>query len=120
AVNALAEFAGAGPVCLHSLDLSVGSPEAREGAAYLARVRTLIAAAGVDVISDHLAYSRVAGVALPQFAPLWRVEESLDLVVANVDYLQQTLGVQLALENIALTFDPGGEIGTMAFIREVS
>jgi uncharacterized protein (UPF0276 family) len=37
-----------------------------------------------------------------------------------VDYLQQTLGVQLALENIALTFDPGGEIGTMAFIREVS
>jgi uncharacterized protein (UPF0276 family)/alpha-ketoglutarate-dependent taurine dioxygenase len=120
AIDAMATFASQGPVTLHSLDLSVGSPQAQEDPERLKRIRALIEAAGASEISDHLGYSRITRRGLPHFAPLWRVAETLEIVVHNVAYLQDVLSARLGLENIALSFDPGGEIGTAEFLNEVA
>jgi uncharacterized protein (UPF0276 family) len=119
AARSMAVFATGSPLTVHSLDLSVGSSQAREQPERLAERRHLLALAGVDVISDHLAFSRVPGRCLPHFAPVWRVEECVDLVAANVTFLQEVLGARLALENVALPFDPGGDVGTAEFLNEL-
>ena len=119
ALGGMRSFAEAAPIVLHSIDLSVGSEAARHDER-LARKGEILRASGVNLLSDHCAFSRVDGGSLPHFAPLWRLEEVLELVVGNVDYLQAELGLQLALENIALIFDPGGDIGTAEFLNEVA
>ena len=118
-VAALGRFAGVGPVVLHSVDLSVGSPAARARPERIRSLRAVVEAAGVDELSDHMAFSRVDDRSLHDFVPLWRVEEQLELVVANVDWLQHELGVRLGLENVSALFDPGGEIGWAEFANEV-
>ena len=119
ALVGMRRFAETGPVCLHSLDLSIGSPIATERPLHLQEVRALIKAAGVDEIGDHLSLSRIGETRTHDFVPLWRVEEQLELVVRNVDHVQHALGVPLALENVASFFDPGGDIGAAEFSNEV-
>jgi uncharacterized protein (UPF0276 family) len=119
AVQELAELAEQSPVVFHSVDLSVGSSEALADRERLARLRHLLAAVGAQDVSDHLCFTRVAGRALGHFVPLWRVEEALDLTAANVERLQETLGVRLALENIAPIFDPGGEMTVAEFLNRL-
>ncbi|MGX1095949.1 uncharacterized protein (UPF0276 family) [Streptomyces albogriseolus] len=106
-------------VVMHSVGLSVGSPQATADPDQLKRMRRLLAVAGAPDLSDHLAFSRTSGCSLGHFVPQWRVEESLELTAANVRRIQDALGVQLALENIALTFDPGGELTTAEFLTEL-
>lgn len=116
---AMARFADVTPVTLHSLDLSLGSPAALGRPLHLEEVRAVVEAAGADELSDHLGYSRVDERRLHDFAPLWRVEEQLDLFVRNVDHVQHVLGVPLAIENVAGLFDPGGDIAHHQFANEV-
>jgi uncharacterized protein (UPF0276 family) len=116
----LRSFASTAPVALHCLTLSIGSPDCLSDVDRLEGVGRLAAAAGVDHVSDHLAISRVGSRPLPHFVPLWRTEEQLDVVIANVTEVQERIGVRLVLENPAMMLDPGGEIATFAFLNEVS
>jgi uncharacterized protein (UPF0276 family) len=114
-------FASVGPISLHSLDLSVGSrPEGPEQAEHVAAMAKIVRAAGVDEVSDHLGFSRFRGRSLGHFAPLWRVEEQVQIVVDNVDRLQHQLGCRLVLETIAMDFDPGGDLTTAELLNEVT
>ncbi len=74
---------------------------------------------GATELSDHLAYSRVEGRRLHDFAPLWRVEEQVDLLCGNIDFVQDQLGVRLVLENVACLFDPGGDVTASQLANEV-
>lgn len=115
----LARFAALDPIALHSLGLSVGSVGCLADADRIDGTRRLVAAAGVDHVSDHLAVAEVEGRRLPQFFPLWRIEEQLELVVENVDRLQHRLGVRVILENPSMLLDPGGDLTTAQFLNEV-
>jgi uncharacterized protein (UPF0276 family) len=115
----LSALAGDSAVVWHSVDLSVGSLEAIADRERLVRMRRLLATVGAQELSDHLCFTRVADRAFSHFVPLWRVEEALDLTAANVDRLQETLGVRLAVENIAPIFDPGGELTVAEFLNEL-
>ena len=119
AVRAMGVFADGAPLALHSLDLSVGSSPDRDDRDRLKRIGMLVASAGVTEISDHLGYSRSGGRSLGHFLPIWRVQGALEVASAKIDYLQDALGVRLALENIALPFDPGGEMTTAEFLNEL-
>jgi uncharacterized protein len=112
-------LAARSPVVMHSVGLSIGSPQATGDPERLERMRRLVAIAGAPDLSDHLAFSRTSARSLGHFVPQWRVEESLELTAANVRRIQDALGVRLALENIALIFDPGGELTTVEFLNEL-
>lgn len=113
----LARFARVTPITLHCLTLSVGSEATAETVAHARVVADLVRAAGVDHVSDHLAFSRLGVATLPHFVPLWRTEDQLELVVHNVDRTQAQLGVQLLLENPASPLDPGGDMSTPEFFN---
>lgn len=117
--RAAATCAATGPLSLHSIDLSLGSPAARARPKHLEEIREVMAVTEVDEISDHLAYSRVDDRRLHDFAPLWRVEEQVDLLVENVEFVQERIGGRLVLENVASLFDPGGDLTPAEFSNEV-
>lgn len=106
-------------VVVHSVDLSLGSPEATADKAVLSNMRSVLTATGAHELSDHLGFTRVSGRSLGHFEPIWRVEESLRLIAHNIARLQDALGVRIALENIACTFDTGGEMTTAEFLNEL-
>jgi uncharacterized protein (UPF0276 family) len=106
-------------VVIHSVDLSVGSPEATTDARILGNMRCLLKAVGASELSDHLGFTRVAGVSLGHFQPIWRTQEALDLIAENIMRLQDSLDVRIALENIAPLFDPGGEMTVAEFLNEL-
>ena len=112
--------AAMGACTLHSTDLTLGSPDARSRPEHLAEIRQVLAAMACDEVSDHFAYTRVDGRRLHDFAPLWRVEEQVDLLCDNVDYVQHELDARLVLENVACLFDPGGDLTPSQLANEVS
>jgi uncharacterized protein len=115
----LGRFARVTPITLHCLTLSVGSEVSADAIERAEAVGALVRAAGVDHVSDHLAFSRVGATTLPHFVPLWRTEEQLELVAQNVDRIQTQLGVQLLLENPASPLDPGGDMSTAEFLNQL-
>jgi len=115
----LGRFARVTPITLHCLTLSVGSEVSADAIERAEAVGALVRAAGVDHVSDHLAFSRVGATTLPHFVPLWRTEEQLELVAQNVDRIQTQLGVQLLLENPASPLDPGGDMSTAEFLNRL-
>jgi len=117
--RAAATCAGSGPLRLHSIDLSLGSPAARARPRHLEEIREIMRITCVDEISDHLAYSRVGDRRLHDFAPLWRVEEQVDLLAENVEWVQERIGGRLVLENVASLYDPGGELTGAEVANEV-
>jgi uncharacterized protein len=115
----LAEMANRGPVAIHSVGLSLGTTTSATDPERLTRIGRALRAAGASEFSDHLAFSRIDGIAMEHFAPIWRVEETLRTVVDNVNRIQDFLGVRLALENVAPIVDLGGELTVAGFLNEV-
>lgn len=104
---------------LHAIGLSLGSVGIRERSLFLEEISAVLKVMGVTEVSDHLAFARVDDVRMHDFAPLWRVEEQLDLFAENVAWVQDRLGVRLSVENVATLFDLGGDMTAAAFANEV-
>jgi uncharacterized protein (UPF0276 family) len=104
---------------LHGINLSLGSPAARSLPRHMEEIGRIIRVMEADVISDHISFCRVDDERLHNFVGLWRIEEQLDLFIENVEWVQEKLGVRLALENVAPLFDPGGEMSEAEFAAEV-
>ena len=83
---------------LHGVGLSLGSADGL-CAAHLERLSHLIQCYAPGLISDHLSWSSVEGVHLPDLLPLPYTEESLQVVTRNLDHAQTALKRNLLVEN---------------------
>ncbi len=105
------------PLSLHGVSLSLGSADGVDAGA-LAALARLVREIEPALVSEHLAWSRFGGTYLPDLLPLPRTRESLDLVAANVERVQDALGRTIAVENpshyLALDEHEFGEIEFLA------
>ncbi len=94
------------PISLHGVGLSIGGAEPLN-TAHLDRLAALIDRFDPAVFSEHLAWSRHAGVYFSDLLPLPWTVATLDRVCAHIDQVQTRLGRSLLLENPAtyLEFD---------------
>lgn len=86
------------PVALHGVGLSLGSADGLD-LAHLDRLAALAEQIEPRFVSEHLAWSGVAGRYLNDLLPLPYTEETLALVVAHVDQVQTRLGRPILVEN---------------------
>ena len=86
------------PVSLHSVGLSLGSPQGVDGR-HLARVVNLAERIDPGLMSEHLAWGAVDHDFLADLLPLPLTEESLDVVCRNVDLIQTALKRPILMEN---------------------
>lgn len=108
------------PVSLHGVGLSLAGDE-RPDAVHLARLRRLVDRCEPFLVSEHLAWSRKAGVYYPDLLPVLRTKEALDRICGHVDEVQQALGRTLLIENpTAYLPFRGHELGEVEFLSEMA
>jgi len=88
------------PLAMHGVSLDIGGsdPLDRDYLRALARLARRVRPA---LVSDHLCWTRHAGVHLHDLLPLPCNEETLRHVAARVRQVQDALGTQLVLENVS-------------------
>jgi uncharacterized protein (UPF0276 family) len=86
------------PISVHSVGVSVGSAGGIDRA-HLKRIRALVDAIDPVLVSGHLAWSTHEGDYLNDLLPLPYNNESLRLIGAHVDEVQQGLGRPYVVEN---------------------
>jgi uncharacterized protein len=98
ALRRLEAIRGQYPVSLHGVGLSLGSAEGID-ATHLARLKDLTARIEPALVSEHLSWSVSDGIYLNDLLPLPYTEETLAVVAANVERVQQALGRAILVEN---------------------
>ena len=96
--SSLLEIASSHPLSLHAVGLSLGSPSGPEEC-HLSRLSELVNALRPALLSDHLSWSAVDGIHLPDLLPLPYTEEALRVVVRNIHLVQDRLRQRLVVEN---------------------
>lgn len=86
------------PVSLHATGLSLGSADGIDED-HLAAIAGLANRIQPGLISDHLSWSTLGGVHLPDLLPLAYTREALDILVRNIDRAQTSLGREILIEN---------------------
>jgi uncharacterized protein len=94
----LLEIATNQPLSLHAVGLSLGSLSSPEES-HLEQLRELVNALRPALVSDHLSWSAVDGIHLPDLLPLPYTEEALGVVVRNIHVVQERLRQRLVVEN---------------------
>ncbi|MFY8093706.1 MAG: DUF692 domain-containing protein [Niveispirillum sp.] len=89
------------PVSFHSVALSLGAADGVDKD-HLARLRALYDRFQPAMVSDHLAWTGLAGTHIPDLLPLPLTGETLDIVATNVSRAQDALGRRLLVENPSL------------------
>ena len=87
------------PLALHGMSLNVGSAEG-VNRMYLAQLSRLAEQIEPFIISDHLSWMGNSKQYLHNLLPLPYTYETLDILSANIDLVQNVLRRPLALENI--------------------
>lgn len=107
------------PISVHTVGISIGSADGIDRQ-HLTRLRALVEAIDPVLVSGHLAWSTHAGAYLNDLLPLPYHEESLRLVVRQLQEVQDALGRPYLVENPASYM--GFRTSTMtevAFLHEV-
>jgi uncharacterized protein (UPF0276 family) len=99
----------------HGINLSIGSADGVDER-YIDALAELIERMRPPYWSEHLSYSRVAGVEIGHLSPLPRTHEALEAVRRNVQIVRRRIGVPLVLENIAAMVDVGGDMSEAEFL----
>ena len=116
----LADVAGDARVVAHGVTLSIGTYEGMSDT-YLHLLDELFTAVDVAWHSEHLAYTRAAGIVLGNFLDLPRTGEALDLIAGRIALIRARYGRPFLLENIArLLPDPGGDHSYAGFLDAVA
>ena len=89
---------------LHAVGLSLGSADGVSDK-HLARLSELITRYAPGLVSDHLSWSSIEGVHLPDLLPLPYTEEALAVVTRNLDRAQSALKRTLLVENPSTYFE---------------
>lgn len=98
AAELLIDIARDYPISIHSVGVSIGSAGGIDRA-HLGRVRTLAHRINPIFVSGHLAWSTHAGEYLNDLLPLPYTMDTLRIVSAHVDEVQDTLGRRYLVEN---------------------
>jgi uncharacterized protein len=94
----LQDIAADYPLSLHAVGLSLGSTSCPDDS-HLSRLRALVNVLRPILVSDHLSWSAVDGVHLPDLLPLPYSEEALGVIVKNIHTVQDRLRRRLYVEN---------------------
>lgn len=86
---------------IHGVGLSLGCADGLDER-HLGRLREVVQRFQPELVSEHLAWTGIGGAYLNDLLPLPYTEESLDVVVANVDRAQSVLQRPLLIENPSL------------------
>lgn len=86
------------PISVHGVGLSLGSSESID-ARHLERLAALVGRIEPMLVSEHLSWSVAGGVYLNDLLPLPYTEESLAIVAANVERVQDRLRRRVLIEN---------------------
>jgi uncharacterized protein (UPF0276 family) len=86
------------PISLHGVGLSLGSFEGLDQA-HLERIRRVAERVEPGLMSEHIAWSVVAGTYLADLLPLPMTEEALHVVCRHVDQTQNYLKRRILVEN---------------------
>jgi len=107
------------PMAMHGVALSIGSvagPDAR----YLEQITALARRIDPLWISDHLCWTGVHGRQIHDLLPLPYTDESLRVVVRNVERVQDALGRRILLENVSSYLEyADSAMPEWEFLREV-
>ena len=108
------------PLLIHGIGLSLGSADGLDPAR-IDHFAELVQVAQPPWVSEHIAFTRIAGVDIGHLTPLPFTREAIDTVVRNVETLRRAVpDVPILLENIAYTFiPPGAEMSEAEFVTEV-
>jgi uncharacterized protein (UPF0276 family) len=98
AAELLIDIARDYPISIHSVGVSIGTAGGIDRT-HLARVKALVDAIDPIFVSGHLAWSTHAGEYLNDLLPLPYTTETLRIVSAHVDEVQDALGRQYLIEN---------------------
>jgi uncharacterized protein len=108
------------PVSIHTVGLSIGSVEGVDGE-HLARIQRLVDDLDPCLVSGHLAWSTHGGRYLNDLLPLPYDEESLRLISANLDRVQEALGRRYLVENPASYVGfAGSSLEEVQFLEELA
>lgn len=108
------------PVSLHGVAMNIGGvmPLNHD---YLASVKALARRCETHWVSDHLAFTAVAGQQLHDLAPLPYTQEALSHVYERIDQIQTSLGFALTVENISAYVSFEHEtLGEAEFLNELA
>lgn len=86
------------PISLHGVGLSLGSASGLDKN-HLARLKELTELVNPFLISEHLSWSRVKGIYMPDLLPIPYTKETLDCFRRNIDTAQEYLGRTILIEN---------------------
>jgi uncharacterized protein len=107
------------PIIPHGLDLSLGSADGIDDD-YLAAMADIVGRLDPPWWSEHIAFTRAAGVAIGHLAPLPWTREAVDVVVRNVERVRSRIRTPLILENITTTMIlPASEMDEVEFLTAV-
>ncbi|MFO1247852.1 MAG: DUF692 family protein [Alphaproteobacteria bacterium] len=103
AARELDEIRGDHALSFHAVGLSLGSADGVCGT-HLRRLAELIKRYAPGLVSDHLSWSSIEGVHLPDLLPLPYTEEALAVVTRNLYRAQSALQRTLLVENPSTYF----------------
>jgi uncharacterized protein (UPF0276 family) len=107
------------PLSLHGVGLSLGTATGLDRE-HLSRTKQLIGRMEPFLVSEHLSWSIANGMYLNDLLPLPYTEESLAIVVTNVEMAQEALGRQILIENPSRYLDfRHSVIDETAFLSEI-
>lgn len=95
------------PLSLHGVGLSLGSAEGLDQS-HLQKLKECIDRFSPFLVSEHLSWSRIQGVYLPDLLPLPYTDEAMAVLTQNIDHAQSFLGQEILLENPSSYFEYEG------------
>ncbi len=88
------------PLTLHSVGLSIGSCDPLD-MDYLNALKKLLKITKSPWLSDHLCFTSIHNHHFPDLLPLPYNEESVQHVTERIGIIQDTLGIQILIENVS-------------------
>ena len=105
----LHDIAAIAPLSLHGVGLSLGSADELDRA-HLRRLKTVVDELNPALVSEHICWGRIGDVHSHDLLPLPYCDDTLALMVARIDQVQQCLGRELLIENISHYVIPDGSV----------
>lgn len=90
------------PISLHGVGLSLGSADGVL-AEHLKKLKNLIDAVNPVLVSEHISWNSLEGIAVPDLLPLPLTQEAFDVTAANISRVQDFLGRAILIENPSVT-----------------